>query len=168
MLLILYLCSLETCLLHCAVSYKIYLIFRQSKWGLWLHHKAFCAQNSPVIDKFPKPLLSVYLHVLLLHLCPVCALKAMFPGLHTLVMDGMKCITAPRGALHPYNSPELTSTAALQPCSISHTAAEVWVPNGKQDVWFEGRNGHETHKCCCLFASGALVDVVYCLGYMIT
>lgn len=69
--------------------------------------------------------ISAYLRVLLLHLCPVCALKAMFPGLHTPVMDGMKYITAPRGALHQYNSPELTSSAALQQCCISHIVTEI-------------------------------------------
>lgn len=58
-------------------------------------------------------LLSLHISVFLLHLCPVYALKAMLPGLHTLVMDGMKYITAPRGALHQHNSPKLTSSAAL-------------------------------------------------------
>lgn len=69
--------------------------------------------------------ISTYLRVLLFHLCPVCALKAMFPGLHTPVMDGMKYITAPRGALQQYNSPELTSSAALQQHCISHTVTEI-------------------------------------------
>ena len=69
--------------------------------------------------------ISGYLRVLLLHLCPVCALKAVFPGLHTPVMDCMKYVTAPRGALHQYNSPELTSSAALQQCCISHRATEI-------------------------------------------
>lgn len=36
-------------------------------------------------------------------------------------MDGMKYITAPRGALHQYNSPELTSSVAQQQCCVSHT-----------------------------------------------
>lgn len=69
--------------------------------------------------------ISGYLRALLPHLCPVCALKVVFPGLHTPVMDGMKCITAPRGALYQYNSPELTSSAALQQCCICHTVTEI-------------------------------------------
>lgn len=36
-------------------------------------------------------------------------------------MDGMKYITAPRGALHQYNSPELTSSVAQQQRCVSHT-----------------------------------------------
>lgn len=93
--------------------------------------------------------ISGYLRVLPLHLCPVCALKAMFPGLHTPVMDCMKYVTAPRGALHQYNSPELTSSAALQQCCISHRVTDLSAkgPNGKQDAWFEGRNGHKSHSC---------------------
>lgn len=36
-------------------------------------------------------------------------------------MDGMKYITAPGGALHQHNSPELTSSVAQQHCCVSHT-----------------------------------------------
>lgn len=87
--------------------------------------------------------ISGYLCVLLLHLRPVRALKAMFPGLHTPVMDGMKYITAPRRALHQHNSCELTSSAALQQCCISRKVMENRVQkgsNGKQDAQFVGRN----------------------------
>lgn len=44
-----------------------------------------------------------------------------FPGLHAPLMDGMKYITAPRGALHQYNSPELTSSVAQQQHCVSRT-----------------------------------------------
>lgn len=84
----------------------------------------------------PKLVLTVDICVsLLLHLCPVCALKAMFPGLHTPVMDGMKYVTAPRGALHQYNSPELTSSAA-QRCISRGSNGDLSAkgPNGKQDA----------------------------------
>lgn len=46
------------------------------------------------------------------------------------MMDGMKCITAPRGALHQYNSPELTSSVALQQSSISRTVTKIGVQRG--------------------------------------
>lgn len=94
-----------------------------------------------------------YLHVLLLHLCPVCALKAMFPGLHTPVMDGMKYIIAPRGALHLHNSPELTSSSFTAVLHKPHSNWDLSAtgPNGKQDAWFEGRNGRETCSCQMLF-----------------
>lgn len=95
--------------------------------------------------------ISGYLRALLLHLCPVCALKVMFPGLHTPLMDGMKYITAPRGALHQYNSPELTSSVAQQQC-CSNRELSAKGPNGKQDALFEGRNGHETHSCLMLLS----------------
>lgn len=59
----------------------------------------------------------------------------MFPGLPIPVMDGMKYVIAPRGALHQYNSPELTSRAALQREScISRAVTEILGqrrPNGK-------------------------------------
>lgn len=93
--------------------------------------KSLFPQNPPSDQQIPKLLLS--LHVLLLHLCPVCALKAMFPALHTPVMDGMKCITAPRGALHQYNSPELTSSA--------DSATTFHEPHRHQDVSAKGPNG---------------------------
>lgn len=76
---------------------------------------------------------SGYLCVLLLHLCPVCALKVMFPGLHAPLIDGMKDITAPRGALHQYNSPELTSSAAYLQCCVIHTVTETWAQRGLMD-----------------------------------
>lgn len=51
----------------------------------------------------------------------------MFPALHTPVMDGMKCITAPKGALHQYNSPELTSSAGSGLAFQSRTDIEIGV-----------------------------------------
>lgn len=109
--------------------------------------------------------ISAYLRVLLLHLCPVCALKAMFPGPHTPVMDGMKYITAPRGALHQYNSPELTSSTALQQRCISHTATETWVQRGLMenktlDLWEEMDVKHAD-----TIATGIFVDVTQCVEY---
>lgn len=100
--------------------------------------------------------ISGYLRALLLHLCPVCALKVMFPGLHTPLMDGMKYITAPRGALHQYNSPELTSSVAQQQCCISHTVTENWVQRGLMenktlDLKEEMDMKHTVAWCYCLF-----------------
>ena len=121
---------------RCFYITMLFLSFVGVFWSC-LHMKLSCDQQISQTSA-----ISAYLHVLLLHLCPVCALKAMFPALHTPVMDGMKCITAPRGALHQYNSPELTSSSVLQQCSISHTVTKMWVQRGLMEN--EGRNGWET------------------------
>lgn len=72
-------------LLNCGISHEIFLsLANQNECyvvALWScsHTKLSCDQQISQTS-----VISAYLHVLFLHLCPVCALKAMFPGLHTL------------------------------------------------------------------------------------